>query len=139
MLDLTQIRPCTDERGKVDAPFVPETQTPYPRDGVALAPKVEPTLKKTQTEYPKLWRLFLKSLHDGSLQEAKTMVVAMLMLMELCTEWLLPPTVCSVARRTLASWTSPVSPATAHQATHSTTGQPRLLALIHAPTHRPLR
>ena len=67
------------------------------------------------------------------------MVVAMLMLMELCTEWLLPRSVCSVARRTLASWTSPVSPATADQATHSTTGQPQLLALIHAPTHRPLR
>jgi len=90
-------------------------------------------------EYPKLWRLFLKSLHNGSLREAKTMVVAIWMLMELCTEWLLPPTVCSVARRIFASWTSPVSPAPADQATHSTTGQPQLLALIHAPNHRPLR
>jgi hypothetical protein len=67
------------------------------------------------------------------------MVVAMLMLMELCTEWLLPRSVSSVARHTFASWTSPVSPATADHATHSTTGQLQLLALIHAPTHRPLR
>jgi hypothetical protein len=67
------------------------------------------------------------------------MVVAMLMLMELCTEWLLPRTVCGVARHTQARWTSPVSPAPADQATHLTTGQPQLLALIHAPTHRRLR
>jgi hypothetical protein len=95
--------------------------------------------ENTEMEYPKLWRLFLKSLHNGSLQEAKTMVVALLMWMELCTAWLLPPTVYNVARQWFASWTSPVSPAPAHQATHSTTGQPRLLALIHAPTHHPLR
>jgi hypothetical protein len=94
--------------------------------------------ENTEMEYPKLWRLFLKSLHNGSLQEAKTMVVAIYMLMKLCTAWLLPPSVASVARRIFASWTSPVSPAPAHQATHSTTGQPRLLALIHAPNHRPL-
>ncbi|WP_333841642.1 hypothetical protein [Limnohabitans sp.] len=59
--------------------------------------------------------------------------------MELCTKWLLPPTVCYVARQTHARWTSPVSPALADHASHSTTGQPRILALIHAPTHRPLR
>ncbi len=54
MLDLTQIRARTNKRGEVDAPFVPETQTPYPRDGVALAPKDEPMLRKHRNGIPQV-------------------------------------------------------------------------------------
>ena len=64
------------------------------------------------------------------------MVVVMMML-ELCVQWLWPLPSRSAVRIAATPWTRPASGAHAIHMAHATAGTQ--LALIHAPTHRHLR